>query len=186
MDMFMCNVRLSFHFDQWLPNYSLQAPKGPLPRWSSLPFPLWSCCRITQPYHWTINIPSLMGWNKSRPWRYHHHTSSICGWYHHILSSTYWKPLKCEGLITLPPSLGIRVNCHKSSIQGLNISEPELQSLASSLLCNPVKLPFIYLCLPIGGNTNQLEMWESIINRSTKSLPIGRATYYKSVDVPLL
>jgi hypothetical protein len=48
---------------------------------------------------------------------------------------------------------GLKVNFHKSMLVGVNIVQAWLRDAASVLNCKLSSIPFIYLGLPIGGNT---------------------------------
>jgi len=47
---------------------------------------------------------------------------------------------------------GLKVNFNKSLLVGLNISDSWLSEATSVFSCKVGKIPFLYLCLPIGGN----------------------------------
>jgi len=47
---------------------------------------------------------------------------------------------------------GLKVNCHKNLLVGINIDESWLQEAAAILSCKISKIPFMYLGLPIGGD----------------------------------
>jgi mannosylglycoprotein endo-beta-mannosidase len=51
---------------------------------------------------------------------------------------------------------GLKVNFHKSMLVGVNISDSWLHEAATALRCRVGKVPFIYLGLPIGGDSRRL------------------------------
>ena len=92
-------------------------------------------------------------------------------------------------LILFELSSGLQVNFHKSSVLGLNVDSSWLNLASSSLQCRIGSFPFIYLGLPIGGNTSRLLVWEPILDRMRKKLASwkgnllsvgGRATLIKA------
>ena len=60
---------------------------------------------------------------------------------------------------------GLRVNFHKSLLTGVNISESWLTEAASVLNCRRGTIPFVYLGLPIGGDSRRLSLWKPVVDR---------------------
>jgi len=58
----------------------------------------------------------------------------------------------------------LKVNFHKNTLVGVNISDSWLTKAATLLNCKMGKLPFIYLGLPIGGNPRRLSFWDPVVN----------------------
>jgi hypothetical protein len=70
---------------------------------------------------------------------------------------------------------GIRVNFHKSLLTGVNISESWLTEVASVMNCRRGSVPFVYLGLPIGGDSRRLSFWKPVIDRI-----VGRLSSWKN------
>lgn len=60
---------------------------------------------------------------------------------------------------------GLRVNFHKSILTGANITEPWLVEAAMVMNCRRGTIPFVYLRLPIGGDSRKLGFWKPVVNR---------------------
>ncbi|GAU34888.1 hypothetical protein TSUD_144190 [Trifolium subterraneum] len=58
---------------------------------------------------------------------------------------------------------GLKVNFNKSMLVGVNIPESWLCEAASALRCKVGKIPFLYLGLPIGGDSGRLSFWEPVL-----------------------
>ena len=65
---------------------------------------------------------------------------------------------------------GLRVNFHKSMLTGVNIYETWLTEAASVMNCRRGSIPFVYLGLPIGGDSRKLSFWKPVIDRIMASL----------------
>jgi len=65
---------------------------------------------------------------------------------------------------------GLKVNFHKSLLTGINVSNSWLYEVAMVLNCRVGTLPFVYLGLPIGGDSRKLEFWRPILNGITSRL----------------
>jgi len=68
-------------------------------------------------------------------------------------------------LINFESMSGLKVNFHKSLLVGINISDSWITEAATVLSCKVGKIMFMYLGLPIGGNSRRLSFWDSIVNR---------------------
>ena len=55
------------------------------------------------------------------------------------------------GLVLFEAMSGLKVNFHKSSLVGVNITASWISEAASVLGCKVGKVPFLYLGLPIGA-----------------------------------
>jgi len=55
-------------------------------------------------------------------------------------------------LLLFEATSGLKVNCHKSMLVGVNIHDSSLVEEASVLNCKLGRAPFLYLGLPIGGD----------------------------------
>jgi hypothetical protein len=51
---------------------------------------------------------------------------------------------------------GLKVNFHKSMLVGVNITDSWLHEAATALRCRVGKVSFLYLGLPIGGDSRRL------------------------------
>jgi hypothetical protein len=65
---------------------------------------------------------------------------------------------------------GLKVNFHKSMLVGVNISDSWLNEAAAALRCRVGKVPFLYLGLPIGGDSRRLGFWEPVLARIRNKL----------------
>ncbi|CAJ2647682.1 unnamed protein product [Trifolium pratense] len=59
----------------------------------------------------------------------------------------------------------LKVNFNKSMLVGVNIPESWLYEASSALCCKVGKIPFIYLGLPIGGDSRHLGFWKPVMDR---------------------
>jgi hypothetical protein len=60
---------------------------------------------------------------------------------------------------------GLKVNFHKSMLVGVNVVEAWLSKAAVVLGCSVGKIAFLYLRLPIGGDSRHLSFWDPVVNR---------------------
>jgi len=60
---------------------------------------------------------------------------------------------------------GLRVNFHKILLTGVNIYESWLTEAASVMNCRRGTIPFVYLGLPIGGDSRRLSFWKPVVDR---------------------
>jgi len=84
----------------------------------------------------------------------------------------------------------LKVNFSKSCLVGVNVAHSWLTEAALVLSCKVGSIPFVYLGMPIGGNSRRLSFWEPLLNRirsrlagwSSKHLSFGdRLILLKSV-----
>ncbi|XP_022015087.1 uncharacterized protein LOC110914609 [Helianthus annuus] len=76
---------------------------------------------------------------------------------------------------------GLKINIHKSVVYGVGVTDEVVNVKASLLGCKAGALPFVYLGIKVGANTNRVNNWEAVIdifrNRLSKwkveSLSIG-------------
>jgi len=59
----------------------------------------------------------------------------------------------------------LKVNFHKSMLTGVNVNDSWLREAALVLNCRRGIVPFVYLGLPIGGNSTKLSFWKPVIDR---------------------
>lgn len=57
---------------------------------------------------------------------------------------------------------GLKVNFHKSLLVGVNVKESWLLEADIVLNCKVGQLPFVYLSLPIGGNSHVSRFLSSV------------------------
>lgn len=86
---------------------------------------------------------------------------------------TYLQNIK-KALILFHLSFGLKINFHKSSIMGLNVSNDWLDCATNDLYCKKGTIPFTYLGLPIGGNSSRLCLWDPILQRMETKLASWR------------
>jgi len=60
---------------------------------------------------------------------------------------------------------GLKVNFNKSMLTGVNISESWLSEAASVMNCRRGTIPFVYLGLPIGGDSRKISFWKPVVER---------------------
>ncbi|PNX58080.1 ribonuclease H, partial [Trifolium pratense] len=68
-------------------------------------------------------------------------------------------------LVLFETMSGLKVNFNKSMLVGVNIPESWLCEASSALCCKVEKIPFIYLGLPIGGDSRRLGFWKPVMDR---------------------
>jgi hypothetical protein len=67
-------------------------------------------------------------------------------------------------LILFEEVSGLKVNFHKIMLTGVNISDSWLMEAASVLNCRRGSIPFVYLGLPIGGDSRKLRFWKPVVD----------------------
>ncbi|XP_039688673.1 uncharacterized protein [Medicago truncatula] len=84
-----------------------------------------------------------------------------------LLGTKNWANVRAlrAALVIFEAMSGLKVNFHKSSLVGVNIAPSWLSEAASVLGCKVDKVPFLYLGMPIEGNSRRLSFWEPIVNR---------------------
>lgn len=70
-----------------------------------------------------------------------------------------------EVLLLFEEVSGLKVNFHKSLLTRVNIIESWLTEAASIMNCRRGTIPFVYLGLPIGGDSRRLSFWNSVVDR---------------------
>jgi len=65
---------------------------------------------------------------------------------------------------------GLKVNLHKSKLEGIGVQPLTLQRFATILNCKIMKLSFSYLEVPIGGNQARKEFWKDMVAKIKKKL----------------
>jgi len=60
---------------------------------------------------------------------------------------------------------GLKVNFHKSMLTGVNVSDFWLSEAALVMNCRRGVIPFIYLGLPIGGDSRKIIFWKPVLDR---------------------
>ena len=60
---------------------------------------------------------------------------------------------------------GLKVNFHKSMLTGVNVSNSWLTEASTVMNCRKGNIPFIYLGLPIGGDSRKLSFWKPVVDR---------------------
>jgi hypothetical protein len=84
-----------------------------------------------------------------------------------LLGSKSWANVRALRVVLVLFELmsGLKVNFHKSMLVGVNISDSWLHEAATALRCLVGKVPFLYLGLPIGGDSRRLSFWEPVLTR---------------------
>jgi len=65
---------------------------------------------------------------------------------------------------------GLKVNFNKSMLTGVNISESWLSETATMLSWRRGTIPFVYLGLPIGGDSRKISFWKPVVDRIVSRL----------------
>jgi len=60
---------------------------------------------------------------------------------------------------------GLKVNFHKSMLTGVNVNDSWLAEVALVMNCRRGSIPFVYLGLPIGGDSTKRNFWKPVIDR---------------------
>jgi hypothetical protein len=60
---------------------------------------------------------------------------------------------------------GLKVNFHKSMFVVINVAESWVLEAAGVLGCSVGRVPFLYLGLPIGGDSRRLSFWDPVVNK---------------------
>jgi len=60
---------------------------------------------------------------------------------------------------------GLRVNFFKTKIGGVGLEVTLLKQFSNILNCKHMKIPFMYLGMPIGGNPRRSQFWQPVINK---------------------
>ena len=85
---------------------------------------------------------------------------------------------------------GLRVNFFKTKIGGVGLEATLLKQFSNILNCKHMKIPFMYLGMPIGGNPRKSQFWQPVINKVRNRLSswkgklisvAGRVCFIKSV-----
>jgi len=109
-----------------------------------------------------------------------------------ILGDKSWANIRAmRAILLLFQSLfGLKVNFTKSHLVGVNVASSWLSEATMVLNCKVGTIPFVYLGMPIGGNSRRLSFGEPLLNRiksrlsgwSSKHLSFGgRLILLKSV-----
>ena len=93
-------------------------------------------------------------------------------------------------LLLLEQVHGLKVNFNKSMLTGVNIPPTWLSEAASVLNSRTGTIPFLYLGLPVGGDSQKLSFWKPVVDRIRARLSLwnyqflsfgGRLVLLKSV-----
>ena len=68
--------------------------------------------------------------------------------------------LRCFELVS-----GMKINFHKSKLEGLNVDKFTLETYAKTLNCNTMRMPFKYFGLEVRGNPRKVHFWEPVVNK---------------------
>ena len=75
-------------------------------------------------------------------------------------------------LLLLQEVSGLKVNFYKSMLTSVNIPPTWLAEVASVLNCRTGSIPFVYLGLPIGGESRKLSFWKPLVDRIRAQLSV--------------
>jgi hypothetical protein len=65
---------------------------------------------------------------------------------------------------------GLKINFHKSSLLGINVTSEFMDMACNFLNCAQGRLPFMYLGLPVGGNSARAITWDPLLEKISKKL----------------
>ncbi|XP_039687884.1 uncharacterized protein [Medicago truncatula] len=68
-------------------------------------------------------------------------------------------------LLLFEEASGLKFNFHKSMLTCVNVSDSWLSEAALVMNCPRGAIPFIYLGLPIGGDSRKISFWKPVIDR---------------------
>ena len=71
----------------------------------------------------------------------------------------------CAALLLFEEISGLKVNFHKSMLTGVNVNDSWLAEAALVMNCRRGSIPFVYLGLPIGGDSTKRNFWKPVIDR---------------------
>ncbi|GJR89309.1 RNA-directed DNA polymerase, eukaryota [Tanacetum coccineum] len=60
---------------------------------------------------------------------------------------------------------GLKINVHKSSLNGVGISYSDIQNMADKFGCMANNLPFTYLGVKVGSNMSRINAWDDIVQK---------------------
>lgn len=83
-------------------------------------------------------------------------------------------------LLLFEVTLGLKVNFHKSMFVSVNVSNFWLKDDSMVLNCKIGHVPFFYLGLPIGGDSQKLNFWKPLVERVN-----SRLSWWKSRNLSL-
>lgn len=81
---------------------------------------------------------------------------------------------------------GLRVNCYKSKIYGINMSERSMSKTSSFMTCYEDDLPFKFLGVKVGDNPRRVHMWKQVTSNLRKILSSQKGRYLFLRGVVLL
>ncbi|KAK2373370.1 hypothetical protein QL285_074404 [Trifolium repens] len=89
-----------------------------------------------------------------------------------LLGAKSWANVRAlRGVLVLFELMSdLKVNFHKSMLVRVNITNSWLHEAASALQCRVGKVSFLYLGLPIGGDSRRLSFWEPVLTRIRNKL----------------
>ncbi|KAL4579128.1 hypothetical protein LXL04_015264 [Taraxacum kok-saghyz] len=70
---------------------------------------------------------------------------------------------------------GLKINLIKSKLIGVGVAFERVQEVAAMLGCNALKLPFIYLGVPVGCNMNRIMSWKPMVDKFVMKLSNWKA-----------
>ncbi|GJV51226.1 RNA-directed DNA polymerase, eukaryota, reverse transcriptase zinc-binding domain protein [Tanacetum coccineum] len=88
-----------------------------------------------------------------------------------------WSQRNVENLVILLHfffmASGLKINFSKSNLYGIN---HEVNGMSQLIGCQPGKIPFIYLGLPVGDSMSKIKAWDTLINRFQSKLSRWKVT----------
>ena len=96
-----------------------------------------------------------------------------------ILGDKSWANIRAmRAILLLFQSMsGLKVNFSKSCLVGVNVAHSWLAEAAMVLSCKVGSIPFVYLGMPIGGNSRRLSFWEPLLHRIRSRLAGWSSTH---------
>jgi len=89
-----------------------------------------------------------------------------------IIGEKSWRNVRTMRalLLLFEEILGLKVNFNKSMLTGVNISKSWLSEAALVMNCRRGTIPFVYLGLPIGGDSRKLSFWKLVVDQIVSRL----------------
>ena len=75
-------------------------------------------------------------------------------------------------------SFGLKINLSKSGLAGINIVSQELSNTTSSVGCQILEWPLVYLGVPLGGNPRSVSFWDPVVEKISKLFGNWKGAYF--------
>jgi len=91
-----------------------------------------------------------------------------------IIGEKSWRNARsmCAVLLFFEEISRLKVNFNKSMITGVNVTDTWLAEASLVMNCRRGPIPFVYLGLPIGGDSRKLSFWKPVVDRIVARLSV--------------